>query len=75
MPAQVFCSFCSCAVQCRGHSGPLFGDGNDLKQDSALASPAAMYCSWYDGQTWVKPPQMLMRDRLLGSYQVGDWVV
>ncbi len=25
---------------------------------------------WYDGQVWVKTPQMLMRDRLLGTYQV-----
>ncbi|GAQ85274.1 hypothetical protein KFL_002270080 [Klebsormidium nitens] len=25
---------------------------------------------WYDGQLWVKPPEILARDRLLGSYQV-----
>eukprot|EP01024_Parvocaulis_polyphysoides_P032052 TRINITY_DN28807_c0_g1_i4.p3 TRINITY_DN28807_c0_g1~~TRINITY_DN28807_c0_g1_i4.p3 ORF type:complete len:318 (-),score=11.01 TRINITY_DN28807_c0_g1_i4:250-1122(-) len=25
---------------------------------------------WYDGQVWVKPPQVLMRDRLLGNYTV-----
>lgn len=24
----------------------------------------------YDGQTWVKPPKVLARDRLLGSYEV-----
>lgn len=23
----------------------------------------------YDGQTWVKPPKVLARDRLLGSYE------
>ncbi|GKU98866.1 hypothetical protein SLEP1_g11804 [Rubroshorea leprosula] len=25
---------------------------------------------WYDGQMWVKPPEVLARDRLLGSYEV-----
>ncbi|XP_057960537.1 protein CONSERVED IN THE GREEN LINEAGE AND DIATOMS 27, chloroplastic isoform X2 [Malania oleifera] len=25
---------------------------------------------WYDGQMWVKPPKVLARDRLLGSYKV-----
>eukprot|EP00271_Cylindrocystis_brebissonii_P021751 TRINITY_DN795_c0_g1_i2.p1 TRINITY_DN795_c0_g1~~TRINITY_DN795_c0_g1_i2.p1 ORF type:complete len:340 (+),score=44.63 TRINITY_DN795_c0_g1_i2:215-1234(+) len=25
---------------------------------------------WYDGQLWVKPPEILARDRLLGTYQV-----
>ncbi|ERN19755.1 uncharacterized protein ycf36 [Amborella trichopoda] len=25
---------------------------------------------WYDGQIWVKPPEILARDRLLGSYSV-----
>ncbi|KAL3525622.1 hypothetical protein ACH5RR_013994 [Cinchona calisaya] len=25
---------------------------------------------WYDGQMWVKPPEILARDRLLGSYKV-----
>jgi hypothetical protein len=25
---------------------------------------------WYDGQTWVKTPQVLMRDRLLSNYTV-----
>ncbi|CAJ2646098.1 protein CONSERVED IN THE GREEN LINEAGE AND DIATOMS 27, chloroplastic isoform X2 [Trifolium pratense] len=24
---------------------------------------------WYDGQMWVKPPEILARDRLLGSYK------
>ncbi len=24
----------------------------------------------YDGQTWVKPPEVLTRDRLLGAYEV-----
>jgi hypothetical protein len=27
---------------------------------------------WYDGQMWVKPPEILARDRLLGSYKVLD---
>ncbi|MEW5310311.1 MAG: hypothetical protein WDW38_002123 [Sanguina aurantia] len=30
---------------------------------------------WYDGQIWVKTPQMLMRDRLLGSYTVKPTIV
>ncbi|PIA33115.1 hypothetical protein AQUCO_04200106v1 [Aquilegia coerulea] len=25
---------------------------------------------WYDGQMWVKPPEVLARDRLLGSYKI-----
>lgn len=25
---------------------------------------------WYDGQTWIKPPEVLSRDRLVVSYQV-----
>eukprot|EP00252_Welwitschia_mirabilis_P011354 TRINITY_DN25529_c0_g1_i3.p1 TRINITY_DN25529_c0_g1~~TRINITY_DN25529_c0_g1_i3.p1 ORF type:complete len:229 (+),score=25.08 TRINITY_DN25529_c0_g1_i3:236-922(+) len=25
---------------------------------------------WYDGEVWVKPPEVLARDRLLGSYTV-----
>ncbi len=25
---------------------------------------------WYDGQTWIKPPEMIVRDRLIMSYQV-----
>nr|PNR33866.1 hypothetical protein PHYPA_023682 [Physcomitrium patens] len=25
---------------------------------------------WYDGQVWVKPPEVLARDRLLGSFKV-----
>ncbi len=25
---------------------------------------------WYDGQTWLKPPEVLARDRLIVSYQI-----
>lgn len=25
---------------------------------------------WYDGQTWLKPPEVLMQDRLIVTYQV-----
>jgi hypothetical protein len=25
---------------------------------------------WYDGQTWTKPPEILMRDRLIVSYEI-----
>uniref|UniRef100_A0A0D9VVL5 DUF1230 family protein n=1 Tax=Leersia perrieri TaxID=77586 RepID=A0A0D9VVL5_9ORYZ len=30
---------------------------------------------WYDGQMWVKPPEVLARDRLLGSYKVVKPVI
>ncbi|MCI06523.1 hypothetical protein A2U01_0027583, partial [Trifolium medium] len=26
---------------------------------------------WYDGQIWVKTPEVLARDRLLGSFSVS----
>jgi Conserved in the green lineage and diatoms 27 len=25
---------------------------------------------WYDGQTWIKTPEILTRDRLLVSYEI-----
>ncbi len=25
---------------------------------------------WYDGQTWLKPPEVLVRDQLIVSYQI-----
>lgn len=37
-----------------------------------LASATVEYeeTGWYDGQTWVKTPELLARDRLLASYRV-----
>ncbi len=37
-----------------------------------LLSAAVEYeeTGWYDGQIFVKPPEVLARDRLLGSYEV-----
>ena len=37
-----------------------------------LLSAAVAYeeTGWYDGQLFVKPPEVLARDRLLGSYEV-----
>lgn len=37
-----------------------------------LLSAAVEYeeTGWYDGQLFVKPPEVLARDRLLGSYEV-----
>ncbi|CAL5222054.1 g4353 [Coccomyxa viridis] len=37
-----------------------------------LLSAAVAYeeTGWYDGQTFVKPPEVLTRDRLLGTYEV-----
>ncbi|BDA39313.1 CGLD27 family protein [Candidatus Atelocyanobacterium thalassae] len=29
---------------------------------------------WYDGQTWIKPSEMVIRDRLIMSYQVNPIV-
>ncbi len=29
---------------------------------------------WYDGQVWEKPPEVLARDRLIASYQLGPLV-
>ncbi|MEW5307056.1 MAG: hypothetical protein WDW36_009474 [Sanguina aurantia] len=44
---------------------------------SRLLSATVEYeeSGWYDGQIWVKTPQMLMRDRLLGSYTVKPTIV
>jgi hypothetical protein len=25
---------------------------------------------WYDGQVWVKPPEILLQDRLIGTYEI-----
>ena len=25
---------------------------------------------WYDGQVWVKPPEILLQDRLVGTYEI-----
>lgn len=37
-----------------------------------LLSAAVAYeeTGWYDGQTFIKPPEVLTRDRLLGMYEV-----
>ncbi|KAH7444690.1 hypothetical protein KP509_02G088200 [Ceratopteris richardii] len=37
-----------------------------------LLSAAVEYeeTGWYDGEIWIKPPEVLARDRLLGSYKV-----
>lgn len=37
-----------------------------------LQKPEVVYeeSGWYDGQKWPKPPEVLMRDRLVVSYQV-----
>lgn len=37
-----------------------------------LASPLIFYeeSGWYDGQTWTKPQEVLMRDRLIVNYQI-----
>lgn len=37
-----------------------------------LGSETVVYeeSGWYDGQTWTKPTEVLMRDRLIVSYQI-----
>ncbi len=37
-----------------------------------LSSPTIFYeeSGWYDGQTWTKPSEVLMRDRLIATYQI-----
>ena len=25
---------------------------------------------WYDGQIWIKPPEILLQDRLIGTYEI-----
>ena len=37
-----------------------------------LVNPTVFYeeSGWYDGQTWIKPLEVLTRDRLLVTYQV-----
>jgi Conserved in the green lineage and diatoms 27 len=39
---------------------------------SRLLNPTVFYeeSGWYDGQTWVKPAEVLMQDRLIVTYQV-----
>jgi Conserved in the green lineage and diatoms 27 len=39
---------------------------------SRLVNPTVFYeeSGWYDGQTWVKPAEVLTRDRLLVTYQI-----
>jgi hypothetical protein len=39
---------------------------------SRLANTMVFYeeSGWYDGQLWLKPPEVLARDRLIVSYQV-----
>lgn len=32
--------------------------------------PPSRQTGWYDGQTFVKPPEVLARDRLMGTYEV-----
>lgn len=37
-----------------------------------LSSPTIFYeeSGWYDGQTWMKPDEVLTRDRLIVTYQI-----
>jgi Conserved in the green lineage and diatoms 27 len=37
-----------------------------------LLNPQVFYeeSGWYDGQTWEKPPEVLMQDRLVVTYQI-----
>ena len=37
-----------------------------------LYNPTVFYeeSGWYDGQTWTKPEEVIMRDRLIVSYEI-----
>lgn len=37
-----------------------------LKQETVFYEESG----WYDGQTWIKPPEVLVRDRLIVSYEI-----
>lgn len=41
--------------------------GDRLKKETVFYEESG----WYDGQTWLKPPEVLTRDRLIVSYQVN----
>jgi hypothetical protein len=30
---------------------------------------------WYDGQVWIKPPEILMQDRLVGTYEIYPGII
>ena len=30
---------------------------------------------WYDGQVWIKPPEILLQDRLIGTYEIYPGLV
>lgn len=30
---------------------------------------------WYDGQVWVKPPEVLLQDRLIGTYEISPAII
>lgn len=71
MPIQYFLA---------GGAGALFGVAFILLRlylgwsyvGNRLLSAVVPYeeTGWYDGQLWVKPPEILARDRLLGAYKV-----
>lgn len=39
---------------------------------SRLLSPTVVYeeSGWYDGQSWSKPPEVLIQDRLIATHQI-----
>ena len=30
---------------------------------------------WYDGQVWIKPPEILLQDRLIGTYEIYPGII
>jgi len=30
---------------------------------------------WYDGQVWIKPPEILLQDRLVGTYEIYPGII
>lgn len=57
------------AQQHAAHTYMFLGERRPSKAVSLPLATCFLSCR-YDGQTFVKPPEVLMRDRLLGTYEV-----
>jgi hypothetical protein len=57
--------FILCLVLSRLYLGWIYIRGRLLSQTVFYEESG-----WYDGQTWVKPPEIIDRDRLIVSYEI-----
>ena len=71
---RLFSTFAPHAQKCRAslRSGAHLFLPRKTAAQSRLLSATIEYeeTGWYDGQLWTKPPEVLARDRLLGTYEV-----